>query len=89
MHLTPYTPPYVSWILFTAYMLILFFLKVLNILFLTVSFSGKFREFDYGPRKNMERYGQSEPPNYNLKNLTAPTSLYYGTGDLLISPEVS
>jgi hypothetical protein len=49
---------------------------------------GKFQEFDYGPM-NMEYYGQSEPPDYNLKNITAPMSLYYGTGDLLVSLEVS
>lgn len=61
----------------------------MSILFLSVSFSGKFQEFDYGPIKNMERYGQSEPPNYNLKNITVPVSLYYGMGDLIVSPEVN
>jgi lysosomal acid lipase/cholesteryl ester hydrolase len=54
-----------------------------------VSFLGKFQEFDYGPVKNMEHYGQSKPADYNVKNITAPISLYYGTGDLLINPEVS
>lgn len=49
--------------------------------------SGKFQEFDYGPVKNMEHYGQSKPADYNVKNITAPISLYYGTGDLLINPE--
>ncbi|KDR10945.1 Lipase 3 [Zootermopsis nevadensis] len=49
--------------------------------------SGKFREFDYGPTRNMVHYRQTEPPNYNLKNITAPVALYYGTGDLLVSPE--
>jgi hypothetical protein len=39
--------------------------------------------------KNIEYYGQFEPPNYNLKNITAPMSLYYGTGDLVVSLEVS
>jgi hypothetical protein len=74
-------------------MLILFFLRILNItmsiLFLTVSFSGKFQQFDYGPMKNMEHYGQSEFPSYNLKNITTPTALYYGTGDLIVNPKVS
>jgi hypothetical protein len=37
----------------------------------------------------MEYYGQSEPPDYNLRNITAPMSLHYGTGDLLVSLEVS
>ncbi|PNF31184.1 Lipase 3 [Cryptotermes secundus] len=49
--------------------------------------SGKFQEFDYGPVKNMEYYGQSEPPDYNLKNISAPMSLHYGTGDLIVSLE--
>ena len=60
-----------------------------EILFVSVSFLGKFQEFDYGPVKNVEHYGQSEPPDYNLKNITAPISLHYGTGDLIVSPEVS
>jgi lysosomal acid lipase/cholesteryl ester hydrolase len=49
--------------------------------------SGKFREFDYGHVKNMEHYGQSEPPDYNVKNIIAPISLQYGRGDLIVSPE--
>lgn len=59
-------------------------------IFLTsLSFLGKFQAFDYGPMKNVKYYGQSEPPEYNLKNVTVPISLHYGTGDLLVSPEVS
>jgi hypothetical protein len=60
----------------------------MSILFTSVSFLGKFQEFDYGPMKNMEHYGQSEPPDYNVKNITAPISLQYGLGDLVVSPEV-
>jgi hypothetical protein len=61
----------------------------MSILFTPVTFPGKFRKFDYGPMKNMEHYGQSEPPDYNVKNITVPISLQYGTGDLVVSPEVS
>jgi hypothetical protein len=73
----------ISWIIFTANILIL------SSLIIMVYCVGEFQEFDYGPMKNMEYYGQSEPPNYNLKNITAPMSLHYGTGDLLVSLEVS
>lgn len=61
----------------------------MSILFVSVSFLGKFQQFDYGYVKNMEHYGQSEPPDYNVKNITALISLQYGTGDLIVSPEVS
>lgn len=61
----------------------------MDISFVSVSFLGKFQEFDYGPMKNREHYGKSEPPDYNVKNITVPISLYYGTGDLVINPEVS
>jgi hypothetical protein len=26
--------------------------------------TGKFQSFDYGPEKNMEKYGQKEPINF-------------------------
>ena len=61
----------------------------MSILFVSVSFPGKFREFDHGHMKNMEHYGQSEPPDYNVKNITTPISLQYSTGDIVVSPEVS
>ncbi|XP_069676698.1 lysosomal acid lipase/cholesteryl ester hydrolase-like [Periplaneta americana] len=49
--------------------------------------TGKFSEFDYGSAKNMEVYGQSEAPDYNLKNISVPTSLYYSKGDIIINSE--
>ncbi|XP_069676692.1 gastric triacylglycerol lipase-like isoform X2 [Periplaneta americana] len=51
--------------------------------------SGKFRAYDYGSTENMKLYGQATPPDYDLKNVTMPMSLYYGDGDLIVSPKVS
>ncbi|EEB09971.1 Gastric triacylglycerol lipase precursor, putative [Pediculus humanus corporis] len=45
--------------------------------------SGKFRQYDYGKLKNFIQYGSVKPPDYNLKNITAPTYLYLGKNDLL------
>ncbi|KAJ8687586.1 hypothetical protein QAD02_023380 [Eretmocerus hayati] len=43
--------------------------------------AGDFRMFDYGRQQNMERYGQTEPPSYNLKNIRTSVALYYGAND--------
>lgn len=40
-----------------------------------------FRQFDYGILGNNKKYGQSNPPEYNLTQLTAPTYIYYGEYD--------
>ncbi|GAB1867625.1 Lipase [Camponotus japonicus] len=45
--------------------------------------SGKFRHYDYGRAKNILIYNSMEPPEYNLANITIPTALFYGPGDLL------
>lgn len=47
--------------------------------------SGKLQLFDYGSNKNKELYGTSVPPDYNLKVVTSPIHLYYGTKDGLVS----
>ena len=48
-----------------------------------------FRKFDYGPRGNMEVYGQLEPPRYMLDRVTVPVATYRGPGDQLTAQEVS
>lgn len=45
----------------------------------------KFAQYDYGRFGNMMRYGTRDPPDYNLKNVTAPVYLYYGNNDWLVS----
>lgn len=44
--------------------------------------------FDYGKTKNLELYGQSEAPGYNLKNVVAPVALIYGKGDSFVQEVV-
>lgn len=42
--------------------------------------SKRFRQFDYNSG-NMMRYGQLYPPDYDLNKVTAPSYLFYSTGD--------
>ncbi|XP_067626645.1 lipase 3-like [Eurosta solidaginis] len=51
--------------------------------FAQLYFSGKFRQFDYGVEKNLEVYGTTEPPDYNLENLDVPMYAYYSDNDYL------
>ncbi|XP_075230311.1 lipase 1-like [Lycorma delicatula] len=50
-----------------------------------LSKSGRFCQFDYGPKGNLQRYGVMEPPDYNLNQVLVPVALYYGTGDILVN----
>jgi lysosomal acid lipase/cholesteryl ester hydrolase len=50
--------------------------------------SGNFQKYDYGKTKNLEIYGEKEPPHYNLTAITAPVALYWGENDALGPPEV-
>lgn len=43
--------------------------------------SNKFRQFDYGRKKNKEIYGTPEPPDYDLSKITIPTFLYKSQND--------
>ncbi|KAJ4429105.1 hypothetical protein ANN_26106 [Periplaneta americana] len=45
------------------------------------------KQFDYGTKKNIEYYGQPSPPDYDVKKMTTPISLYYGEGDPFVNPE--
>lgn len=50
---------------------------------------GKFLRYDYDVDENLRRYGQAEPPLYNLSLSTSPAALFYSTGDLVIDADVS
>lgn len=50
------------------------------------SFSGKFRQFDYGLIRNIIKYKQLTPPNYDLSKVTAPVALHYSDNDWLSHP---
>lgn len=47
----------------------------------------KFRQYDWGTKKNNELYGQDLPPDYDLSKIVAPTHLYSSTNDALCGPE--
>lgn len=48
--------------------------------------TGKFQQFDFGRDKNLKIYNSPDPPEYNLKNVTAPIYLYSASEDLLVDP---
>lgn len=45
-----------------------------------------FTKYDFGRVENMEIYGTSKPPNYDMSQITMPLYLYYGDGDSLVDP---
>ncbi|KAK1116538.1 hypothetical protein K0M31_019000 [Melipona bicolor] len=49
--------------------------------------SGKFRKFDYGVAGNIEKYNETNPPDYNLGNVTLPTYLHYASNDKVVDVE--
>ena len=44
--------------------------------------------YDYGEKENMKIYNQRTAPRYNLKNVIAPTVIFYGKADVVSPPEV-
>lgn len=57
--------------------------------FLQLMKSGKFRRFDFGKGRNMKIYGNEQPPDYDLSQVTAKVALFYGQNDWLAVPGVS
>lgn len=47
--------------------------------------SGKFRPFDWGKSRNLQAYGNSDPPDYSFGNITIPIAVFYSNGDALLS----
>ncbi|CAH1401202.1 unnamed protein product [Nezara viridula] len=47
--------------------------------------SGEFKQFDYGKRMNLKKYGNPRPPDYPLDRVTAPVAMYWGYNDPLLS----
>ena len=41
----------------------------------------EFRKFDYGEEENMNHYGSTTPPAYNLNNVQVPVALFIGDKD--------
>lgn len=50
--------------------------------------SEKFRKFDFGFMKNMMVYGSFGPPEYDLRKISVPITMFYGVSDILSSEEV-
>ncbi|GLG98545.1 Lipase [Gryllus bimaculatus] len=49
--------------------------------------SGKFQLYDYGPVKNLAKYGSLKAPSYDLSKLTAPVALHYADNDIMAVPK--
>lgn len=49
--------------------------------------SGRFRQFDYGAKENLLRYGTVEPTDYDLSRIRAPVALSYADNDYVSAPE--
>jgi len=50
--------------------------------------TGIFRMYNHGKERNLELYGQEEPPMYDFSKITAPVALYWGENDWLGPPAV-
>ncbi|XP_008548197.1 lipase 3 [Microplitis demolitor] len=49
--------------------------------------SGKFQQYDYGAKKNIEIYNATYPPEYNLSKIKIPIVFFYADNDWLAAPE--
>ncbi len=49
----------------------------------------KFRQYDYGPTRNLNLYNSKEPPRYKLENIRAPLIFFYSDNDNMAPPNVS
>jgi len=50
-----------------------------------VHYNGYLNKFDYGKKENLKRYGQIDPPAYDVKNLNVPSFFFYGDNDLFLT----
>lgn len=51
--------------------------------------SHRFAEYDYGTDRNLELYGTSSPPSYNLTKVTIPVAIFVALHDSLAMKEDS
>jgi len=47
--------------------------------------SAEFRQYDFGPMENLEHYGSSTPPKYEIEKIRVPLYLHYGLNDWMAS----
>ncbi|XP_025266697.1 lipase 1 [Camponotus floridanus] len=50
--------------------------------------SGKFRKYDYGRMKNLFIYNSTEPPNYDLSNITVSVALFYDNNWIISTEDI-
>lgn len=60
-------------------------LKVFN--HIAQQISGQFAKYDYG-KENINIYGQSTPPEYNISKIEVPFYLVYSTADWATTKKV-
>lgn len=48
---------------------------------------GRFCQYDYGNKKNLQHYGSEKPPNYDLTKVVVPIAYYYGKYDIFVVNE--
>ena len=56
--------------------------------YIQMVYKRRFCAFDHGMAENMRRYGQATPPDYDLSKVTAPTAIFWGQNDWLVTPAV-
>lgn len=47
--------------------------------------AGRFQPYNFGKKNNMLRYGQDSPPDYNVSRAFAPTAVFYGNEDVMVT----
>ncbi|KAM0731929.1 Lipase 3 [Formica fusca] len=45
--------------------------------------SGSFRKYDHGVKMNLNLYGSTQPPKYNLERIKVPVAIFYSDNDFL------
>lgn len=52
-------------------------------------FIDQLKAFDYGFKKNVEKYGSIVPPKFKVTNIVSPVCLFFGKGDVIQPVAVS
>ena len=51
--------------------------------------SGDFHRYDFGTEGNLEKYGQEQPPHYDVSRVTTPVAIYYSSNDWAVNINVT
>ena len=47
-----------------------------------------FIHYDFGPLENERKYGQLQPPDYDLKQVACRVNIFYALNDFVVVPQV-